>query len=107
MEKRYAGTISGEQRFRLQWMLATMLGFLFGGAVSGALVRGGETSFDDVTSPLLGALLLGVTSAIASACSFRASWRWALAANSWTLSWASKVPQQIRIMPRIARMQAF
>jgi len=33
--------------------------------VSGALVSGGETSFDDVTSPLIGALVLGMTAMIA------------------------------------------
>ncbi len=54
-----------ERRLWLRWMLATTLGSLLGGAVSGALVSGGETSFDEVTSPLIGALVLGVTAMIA------------------------------------------
>jgi hypothetical protein len=59
------GLTTAERRFWLCWLLATTLGSLLGGAVSGAVISGGETSFDDVTSPLLGALALGVTTMIA------------------------------------------
>jgi hypothetical protein len=54
-----------ERHFWFRWVLATALGSLLGGSVSGAVVLGGETSYDDVTSPLIGALVLGVTSMIA------------------------------------------
>ena len=49
----------------LRWVLATALGFLIGGAVSGAVVSGGETRWALVTSPLVAALVLAVTEVVA------------------------------------------
>jgi hypothetical protein len=49
----------------LRWVLATALGYLVGGAVSGAVVSGGETRWASVTSPLVAALVLAVTEVVA------------------------------------------
>jgi len=65
MQKECARVISAERSFWLQWVAATTIGSRIGGAISGALVGGGETSFDAVASPLLGALALGVTEMVA------------------------------------------
>ncbi len=51
--------------FWFRWVIATTIGALIGGAVSGALVLAAEHRFADVTSPLVGAVVLAMANAVA------------------------------------------
>jgi hypothetical protein len=51
--------------FWLRWMIATTIGFVIGGAVSGALVNAAEVRFAGVTSALIGAIALASADAVA------------------------------------------
>ncbi len=51
--------------FWLQWVLATAIGFIIGGAISGVLVLAAETQFANVTSPWTGAIALATADAVA------------------------------------------
>lgn len=51
--------------FQLRWMIATTIGFVIGGAVSGSLVNAAEIRFASVTSAAIGAMALAAAEAVA------------------------------------------
>src|SRR5262245_56187493 len=51
--------------FWLAWVIATAIGFIIGGAVSGTLVLAAEYRFANVTSTVIGAISLAAAEAVA------------------------------------------
>ncbi len=54
-----------ERSVWLRWVIATAIGSIIGGAMSGAVVFGGETRFADVTSPMIGVIAMASTDVVA------------------------------------------
>jgi len=67
MQSGYAGYTDAERRFWLRWVVATIIGFIIGGAGSGAVVLSGEIRFADVGSSIMPAVIMAVTEALAFA----------------------------------------
>jgi hypothetical protein len=61
------GMTTAEQRFWLRWVVATTIGYLLGGAVSGAVVLSGEMRFAEVSSSITTVSVMALTEALAFA----------------------------------------